>query len=244
MQKIIHREKERGGGEYGWLQTRYSFSFADWYEPTRLGFGRLRVINDDLIAPLGKFGMHPHRDFEIITIPLSGAVTHEDSLGNKGEVRTGEVQAMSAGTGVVHSEYNASKTEPLSLFQIWIEPNVQSAKPQYTQARFDPAVRKNSWQVLVSGDGVPGTLPVYQDARIARADMEVGTSLSYAIAHKGNGAYILVIEGEVEIEGEHLSKRDAMGISEADNFSISAITPASLLLIEVPVRLGKFNASK
>ncbi len=236
MKKVIHREQERGKGDHGWLQTRLSFSFADWYEPRRMGFGRLRVINDDLIAPLGKFEMHPHRDFEIITIPLSGTVTHEDSLGNKGAVHAGEVQAMSAGTGVVHSEYNASRTEPLSLFQIWIEPNVRGAKPRYAQARFDPAGRKNSWQILVSGDGVPGTLPLYQDARIARADIAAGASLRYVMAHRGNGAYVLVIEGEVEVEGEHLSRRDAIGISDADHFSISATSPSSLLLIEVPVR--------
>ncbi len=155
MKKIIHRERERGGANIGWLQSRFSFSFSNWHEPSRMGFGRLRVINDDVIAPLGKFGMHSHHDFEIITIPLVGTVTHEDSLGNIGEVHAGEAQAMSAGTGVVHSEYNASKTEPLSLFQIWIEPNVQGAKPRYTQARFDSVGRKNSWQILVSGDGIP-----------------------------------------------------------------------------------------
>lgn len=235
MKKIIHREKDRGKGDHGWLQSSFSFSFADWYEPTRMGFGRLRVINDDLIAPLGKFGMHPHGNFEIITIPLAGTVTHEDSMGNKGEVRAGEVQAMSAGTGVVHSEYNASKTEPLSIFQIWIEPKVEDAEPRYAQAHFDPAGRKNAWQVLVSGDGVAGSLPVYQDTRIALADIDAGTSLSYAMAHKENGAYILVIEGEVQVEGETLLRRDAIGISETDGLSISAVSPSSILLIEVPV---------
>lgn len=234
MQKIIHRAEERGKGNHGWLKTHFSFSFADWYEPTRMGFGALRVINDDHIAPLGKFDMHPHRNFEIITIPLSGAVTHEDNMGNKGTVHAGEVQAMSAGTGVVHSEYNASKTEPLSLFQIWIEPKIQNAPPRYAQARFDSALRKNAWQFLVSGDGTPETLPIYQNARIAWTDMDAKTSLMYTIAHKGNGAYLMVVEGEVEIDGEHLSRRDAIGISETARFSISATTPATVLLIEVP----------
>lgn len=234
MQKIIHRAGERGKGNHGWLKTHFSFSFADWYEPTRMGFGALRVINDDLIAPLGKFGMHPHRNFEIITIPLSGAVTHEDNMGNKGTVHAGEVQAMSAGTGVVHSEYNASKTEPLSLFQIWIEPNIRNAEPRYAQTRFNLNHRKNTWQIFVSGDGTSGTLPIYQHARIAWADIDSKTSLVYTIAYKGNGAYLMVVEGEVEIDGEHLSKRDAIGISETTHFSISATTPATVLVIEVP----------
>lgn len=236
MQKIIHRAGERGEGNHGWLQTRFSFSFADWYEPTRMGFGALRVLNDDHIAPLGKFDMHPHRNFEIITIPLSGAVTHEDNMGNMGTVHAGEVQAMSAGTGVVHSEYNASKTEPLSLFQIWIEPNIRNAEPRYAQTRFDPTLRKNAWQFLVSGDGTPGTLPIYQHARIAWTDMDAKTSLVYTIAHEGNGAYVIVVEGEVKIDGEHLSKRDAIGLSETARFSISATTPATVLVIEVPVQ--------
>lgn len=236
MKKIVHREHERGQGDHGWLHSRFSFSFADWYEPALMGFGSLRVINDDLIAPLGKFEMHPHRDFEIITIPLIGAVTHEDSLGNKGEIHVGEVQVMSAGTGIVHSEYNASRTESLSLFQIWIEPNVLNAKPRYAQAYFDPLARKNLWQPIVSGDEVPGTLAIYQDARITRADIDPGLSLSYDVAYKGNGIYVLIIEGEVTIEGESLSSRDAIGISEANHILISAVTTASVLVIEVPLR--------
>ena len=200
-----------------------------------MGFGRLRVINDDTIAPLGKFGMHAHQDFEIITIPLRGVVTHEDSLGNRGEVRTGEVQAMSAGTGVTHSEENASTTETLDLFQIWIEPRTLGARPRYEQARFDEKGRKNAWQVLVSGDGTPGALPIYADARIARADLEIGKSLDYGIIHPGNGAYVLVVEGDVEIDGERLEKRDAVGISDAVSLCITAHKPSSLLLIEVPM---------
>ena len=200
-----------------------------------MGFGALRVINDDIIAPLGKFGMHPHQDFEIITIPISGAVTHEDSMGNKGEVGAEEVQAMSAGTGIVHSEYNASVTEPLELFQIWIAPNVHGAAPRYSQKKFDTTGRKNRWQTLVAEDAVPGTLPIYQRARILRADLDAGASLEYTIAHEGNGAYVLVIDGEADIAGEHLSHRDAIGIAHTDNLSISATVPTSVLLIEVPV---------
>lgn len=200
-----------------------------------MGFGALRVINDDVIAPLGKFGMHPHQDFEIITIPLEGAVTHEDNMGNKGEVRAGEVQTMSAGTGVVHSEYNASRAEPLTLFQIWIAPKVKGAKPRYAQKKFNTNNRKNAWQTLVAEDGVKGALPIYQDARILRADMEPGTTLSYTIAHPGNGAYMLVIDGEVDVLGEHLGRRDALGVSDVEQFTFSTVVPSSILLIEVPM---------
>jgi quercetin 2,3-dioxygenase len=235
MQKIIHRAFERGTSDHGWLQSRFSFSFADWYEPRRMGFGQLRVLNDDIIAPLGKFGMHPHQDFEIITIPLSGAVTHEDSMGNKGTVRDGEVQTMSAGTGVVHSEFNASATEPLTLFQIWILPMVKGAVPRYAQKKFKADARKNAWQLLVAEDGVKGTLPIYQNARISRALLEPGTTLSYTIAHPGNGAYVLVIDGEVDVVGEHLGRRDALGISDVDQFSLGTVVPSSVLLIEVPM---------
>src|SRR6185369_13889460 len=172
MQKVLHRAEARGISDHGWLRSRFSFSFADWYEPTRMGFGALRVINDDTIAPLGRFGMHPHADYEIITIPLQGSVTHEDSMGNRGEVGEGEVQAMSAGSGVVHSEYNASSTESLELFQIWIAPNVRDARPRYSQKRFDATGRKNKWQTLVAEDGVGDALAIYQNARIARADLD------------------------------------------------------------------------
>jgi quercetin 2,3-dioxygenase len=235
MQKVIHRAAERGGGDYGWLKTKYSFSFADWYEPRCMGYGKLRVINDDVIAPRGKFEMHSHKDFEIITIPLTGAVTHKDNLGNTGIIGAGEVQAMSAGTGVTHSEENASPTESLTLFQIWIEPKVHGALPRYAQKTFDIADMQNNWQLLVSGDGADGSLPIYQDARIVRADLDAGTMLSYNITHKANGVYVLVIKGEVEVEGERLQMRDAIGISGPETVTVTAAGVARLLLIEVPL---------
>lgn len=199
-----------------------------------MGFGKLRVINDDTIAPLGKFEMHSHKDFEIITIPLAGVVTHEDNLGNKGTVGAGEAQAMSAGTGVTHSECNASPTEPLELFQIWIEPRTYGAVPRYSQARFDEANRINKFQVLVSGDAEDGALAIYQNARILRADLGVAVPLRYEVMHKGNDVYILVIEGEVQIEGEQLQRRDAIGISEVEGIQIFGVSHSKILLIEVP----------
>lgn len=236
MYKVIHRALDRGVGEHGWLSTRFSFSFADWFSAERMGFGALRVLNDDTIMPLGKFGMHPHENFEIVTIPLSGAVTHEDSLGNVGIVHANEVQAISAGSGVLHSEYNASPTETLQLFQIWIEPKVRNVSPRYSDAAFPPEGRENAWQVLASGDGVVGSVPLYQDARIARARMTSGTELLYTRAYPENGMYAFVIEGAVTVLGTQLGARDALGVSGVPALTFQSSGAAELLLIEVPVR--------
>jgi quercetin 2,3-dioxygenase len=235
MQKVIHREEERGREDYGWLKTRYSFSFSNWFEPSRMGFGKLRVINDDIIAPLGMFDTHSHKDFEIITIPLVGAVTHEDNMGNKGMVTAGEVQAMSAGRGVMHSERNASATETLQLFQIWIEPKAQGAVPRYAQAEFEKVGRDTAWQLLVSSDGTEDSLPIYQDARILRADLGLGDTLPYSPFYKNNGLYVLVIEGKVEAMGDVLARRDAVGVAGVSTVEVTALSDSQILLIEVPM---------
>lgn len=233
MEKVLHRAEERGGGDYGWLKTRYSFSFAGWYSPHRMGFGRLRVLNDDVIAPLGKFDMHAHQDFEIITIPLRGGVTHTDSLGNTGEVRAGEVQVMSAGTGIVHSEYNASSTEPLELFQIWIEPRERGVvAPRYDQKAFSPA-EQDEWQCLVSDGSVPESLKIHQDARIMRASLAPHAALEYARAYATSGIYLMVIEGWAEVGGLTLAPRDAIGLAGAERVALSTKTGVQVLLIEV-----------
>ncbi|MFA7302778.1 MAG: pirin family protein [Candidatus Paceibacterota bacterium] len=235
MQKIVHRAADRGSSDHGWLQSKFSFSFADWYEPRRMGYGTLRVINDDTIAPRGKFDMHSHEDFEITTIPLAGAVTHQDSMGNKGVVSAGEVQTMSAGTGVTHSEENASPTDTLRLFQIWIEPREKGMVPRYAQRAFAPSARRDRWQLLVSADGSGGSLPIYQDARIARADIGLSDTLTYSKFYKHNGVYLLVIEGEVEVVGESLHRRDAIGVAGLDTVEVTALTDAQMLLFEVPL---------
>lgn len=235
MHTTIYRAAERGGGAYSWLKTRYSFSFAQWYDPRRMGFGALRVLNDDVIAPGGKFDQHGHQNFEIITIPLQGAVTHRDSLGNTGEVRAGEVQVMSAGTGIVHSEYNASASEPLELFQIWIEPRERGVTPRYEQKAFPPA-KPGEWQCLVSDGSVTETLMIHQDARIMQADLVPQVPLEYTCAYAGSGIYVMVIEGQVDIEDVALGPRDALGIVEAGKVTLSTKTHAQVLLIEVPLR--------
>lgn len=198
-----------------------------------MGFGALRVLNDDVIAPLGKFAMHGHQNFEIITIPLRGAVTHEDSLGSRGVVGAGEVQVMSAGTGIVHSEYNASATEPLELFQIWIEPSERGVAPRYAQQAFGPSA-SGAWQVLVSDGSVPGSLMIHQRARIARATIAAGKSLEYTLASEGNGVYLLVVSGRVRAAGATLDARDALGVSEVLSLELEAVDDAEVLAVEIP----------
>jgi redox-sensitive bicupin YhaK (pirin superfamily) len=235
MKTVIHRAGDRGRGDYGWLTTRYSFSFTDWYDPARTGFGRLLVINDDRISPDNGFGMHQHRDMEIITIVMKGTLTHKDSMGNVGTVGAGEVQVMSAGTGVAHSEYNASSTEALELFQIWILPKELGIAPRYAQAHIG-ATSNKQFTVLVGPEGTKEGLGINQDAFISKVVLEEGKDFSYSLHAEGNGSYVFVVSGSVEIEGEALFARDAAGISEADALKIVATAQTELLIIEVPMR--------
>lgn len=235
MEKVIHRASERGKGDYDWLTTRYSFSFADWYEPTRMGFGALRVINDDVIVPSSGFGIHSHKDMEIITIVTKGTVTHEDSIGNKGTVPAGDVQVMSAGTGVTHSEYNRSQDEPLALFQIWITPDTKNVAPRYAQKSFGIEKKGNGATLLVSPDGTDGSLSIHQDAYLSHVVLDSTHPFSYEIKKEGNGAYVFVLDGEVTIDGVPLSPRDALGITGTDTFALTTPARATALVIEVPL---------
>lgn len=235
MQKIIHRADERGVGEYDWLKTRYSFSFAQWYDPARMGFGALRVINDDWIAPAHGFGAHPHRDMEIITIVTAGTVTHEDSMGNAGTVPAGDVQAMSAGTGVVHAERNDSPDEPLTLFQIWIATGTPGAAPRYAQKPFGLMDMTPGLRLLVGPDGTPDALPIYQDAYVSMARIAADTPCTYTLHDEMHGIYVFVVDGSVQVADETLGARDALGISEVASVVLSATAPATALIIEVPL---------
>lgn len=237
MKKEVYRAETRGGTDHGWLKTKHSFSFADYYDPARMGFGALRVLNDDQIAPASGFGKHPHSNMEIITIPLEGAVTHEDSMGNLGIVKTGEVQIMSAGSGVVHSEENKDPEQWLRLFQIWIEtdPRYKDIEPRYKQKEFSAGERENNWQLLASPPG-QSELDIMQEAWICRTKLETrNLKLGYKPKDSAHGVYIMVIDGMIRIEDEKLVTRDAIALSRIKEIEITVERESDLLLIEVPL---------
>ncbi len=235
MKTIIQKAAERGSGDYGWLKPNYYFSFGNYHNPEKVHFGLLRVLNDDFIGGGGAFPTHPHDNMEIVTIPFTGALKHKDSTGGQGIIKAGDVQIMSAGTGVQHSEANESATEPVTLFQIWVFPKERNIKPRYDQRNFDIGERVNKWQVIVSPNDEDKALWINQDARFALTKLEAGNTLNYQNSFKGNGVYLVVINGAIELDGKKLAKRDAAGIYEADSFTIKAIEDAELLAIEVPM---------
>lgn len=237
MQTVLHKAGERGYAKHSWLETRHSFSFASYYDPRRMGFGALRVINDDTIAPGQGFGQHSHADMEIITIPLSGALVHEDSIGNTAVIETGEVQVMSAGTGVEHSEFNASKTEAVSLLQIWILTRASGVTPRYAQKHFDPASFKNKFSLVAGPEESKksGALFIHQDAFLSLGRFDADTNIEYTLRNTENGVYFFVIDGEAGIEGAILGKRDALGIWDTEKVFIQAKAGAFVLAIEVPM---------
>lgn len=237
MIRIVHKAEDRGVSEHGWLSSRFSFSFAEWYEPSRMGFGALRVINDDTIAPHSGFPPHPHRDMEIITIVTHGAVTHKDSMGNEGVISAGEVQVMSAGTGVMHAEINGDDEE-LRLFQIWIEPKLSSIVPRYDQQNFSLQKHPDGRTLLVSPEGEEegASLTINQDAYLSWLELPEEETHIYELHRPGFGLYALVVEGEVVIDGEPLSSRDAIGLAGMkEPTQIVAKTSTTVLLIEVPI---------
>lgn len=235
MRTVIHKAAERGAADHGWLNAKHSFSFAGYHNPDKVHFGALRVLNDDIIAGGGGFPTHPHDNMEIVTIPLTGALQHKDSTGGEGVIQAGDVQIMSAGTGVRHSEFNASATESVNLFQCWLFPKEVNIKPRYDQRTFALEDRVNKWQIVVSPLEDDKALWINQDARFLLTKIEAGKELPYSNAFTGNGVYIMVINGAVTIGGHELTKRDAIGVSEADSFTIVASTDAELLAIEVPM---------
>ena len=235
MKTKIQRANERGFADHGWLRANHSFSFANWYDPTKMHFGAMRVLNDDIIAGGKGFGAHPHDNMEIVTIPLSGAIAHKDSTGTEGIISKGDVQIMSAGTGITHSEYNASKSEPLNLFQVWVFPKLKNIKPRYEQKTFDENERINKWQIVASPDEKDGGVWINQDAVFSLSHAGKATTVTYKNKFKGNGVYVMVIDGEVEVNGQLLNKRDAIEITDTDEVSIDIKSDADLLAIEVPM---------
>ncbi len=234
----IHRAHERGSADYGWLKPNYYFSFAQYHDPKKIHFGLLRVLNDDFVAGGGGFPAHPHDNMEIVTIPLTGALQHKDNTGGTGIIQAGDIQIMSAGSGIVHSESNASATEPVTLFQVWIFPKQKNIAPRYDQRHFDTKDRLNQWQIVVSPREEDNALWINQDARFALVNLDAGQKIAYQNGFNGNGVYLVVIEGAIEIAGNQFAARDAAGISGTDMFHIQATENAQLLAIEVPMGLG------
>ena len=232
---ITHLSETRGLANHGWLKSRHTFSFAEYYNPERMNFGALRVINDDSVDAAMGFGTHPHRDMEIISIPLEGTLAHQDSEGNKGLIRKGEVQIMSAGTGIAHSEMNASQDEAVKFLQIWVMPKKLGVKPRYEQKAFKAEDRKNRITTVVSPDGRDGSVTINQDAFFSLTDIQNGKEVNYERKLAGNGVYVFVLSGEIEIEGETFKARDGVGITNFESITLSASKDSEVLLMEVPV---------
>ena len=238
MKTILHKSDTRGYANHGWLESYHSFSFASYHNPNRMNFGMLRVLNDDIVQPTKGFGTHPHQNMEIISIPLSGALSHKDSMGNKRAIEVGEVQVMSAGTGLTHSEFNDSQTAESNFLQLWIIPEEMNVEPFYDQKSFSVEGRNNQLQTLVAPkDKLEGeALPISQQAYIYRSDLEAQKSLNLNLKSNSNGVYIFVVDGEIEVADTSLSKRDAIGIYDTNSIEISAIADAQLIVIEVPMQ--------
>jgi redox-sensitive bicupin YhaK (pirin superfamily) len=234
FKSVLHKADSRGETRASWLIGKHSFSFNRYYDPDRMNFGLLRVLNDDWIAGGGAFPMHPHENMEIITIQLEGGLQHTDNNGGQGVIRENEVQVMSAGTGIRHSEANASQTEVCRLLQTWVFPNQMGLKPRYDQRRFDPVGRDNQWQVLASPEEGEA-LYIHQQAVYSRGDFDAGKTVKYPIRYTGNGVYAFVLEGQCTINGQPLERRDGFGVWETDAITVEATTDTELILIEVPM---------
>ena len=236
MKTIIHRAEDRGKANYGWLDTRYSFSFSTYYDPEKMGFGLLRVLNDDIVKEGTGFGTHPHDNMEIITLVLEGSLEHKDSMGSGEVIHKDEVQVMSAGSGVTHSEFNPSETEPVNLFQLWIFPKEENIKPRYDQKAFPESERENQLITVASGYKENGSLYIHQDAEIKLGYFKEKNNINYKTKDKNNGVYILVIDGHISMNGEDLYRRDAIGIYDTAQFSFSVDANTRFMLIEVPMQ--------
>ncbi len=238
MKTVIHRSNTRGQANHGWLKANHSFSFANYYNPDRMNFGVLRVLNDDQIAPGMGFGTHPHNNMEIITIPLSGQVEHKDSMGNSGIINPGEIQVMSAGTGIQHSEYNKNKDQDLKLLQIWVIPNKQQVTPRYDQLEINKANSVNGFKQILSPNESDDGVWIHQNAWFHLGELNANETFVYSVKDSKNGVYAFIIEGESEIQDQNLSARDGMGIWDTNEIKIKSKAKSKILLMEVPMQLN------
>ncbi len=232
---ILHTSDSKGEANHGWLHSRHTFSFANYYEPKRMNFGALRVLNDDIVAAGRGFGAHSHSNMEIISIPLSGALKHMDSTGRSEVIREEDIQVMSAGSGIQHSEMNANSDEEVRFLQIWIIPNKENVTPRYDQISLDPEDRKNKLQQILSPNSEDDGVWIYQNAWFHLGTLDTGISLEYTLKKPDNGVYAFVLEGSVTINGQVLQKRDGYGLWDVASFEIQANHKTELLLMEVPM---------
>lgn len=231
----LHKADTRGLANYGWLNSFHTFSFGNYHNPDRMNFGVLRVLNDDTVAGGEGFGKHPHDNMEIISIPLSGNLMHQDNMGTKAIIKAGDIQVMSAGTGVAHSEYNASETEEVKFLQIWLFPNKRNVQPRYQQISLNIEDRHNKLQQILSPNMDDDGVWIYQDAWFSMGNLDKGFKTFYDLNKKGNGIYVFVIKGDVTVDGQQLNTRDGLGFSDLERINIVADSEAEILLMEVPM---------
>lgn len=235
MKTVLHKADTRGYANHGWLLSRHTFSFANYFDPTRMQFGALRVLNDDQVAGGQGFGSHPHQNMEIISIPLEGDLEHKDNMGNTTVIKEGDVQMMSAGTGIIHSEYNKNKDQAVKFFQIWVFPNQENVKPRYDQISIADLKKKNEFYQILSPNPDDQGVWIHQDAWFHLGDFDAGKQDTYTIKKPGNGVYAFVIEGDVTINGQALNRRDGYGLTDLDQLTLTADSDARVLLMEVPM---------
>ncbi|MGZ5264206.1 MAG: pirin family protein [Kaistella sp.] len=237
MKTVYHKADSRGFADHGWLKSHHTFSFANYYNPERMNFGVLRVLNDDQVASGMGFGTHPHRDMEIISIPLEGDLEHKDSMGTSAVIRNGEIQVMSAGTGVQHSEYNKNKDELVKFLQIWVIPNKMNVTPRYDQISIKENEKLNDYQQILSPNPDDEGVWIHQNAWFNLAKFEKGNAKDYQLHLSGNGVYVFVLKGSAKIGDQILATRDGFGIWETENFALEALEDSEILLMEVPMQL-------
>ena len=235
MKTIYHASDSRGDANHGWLKSKHTFSFANYHNPERMGFGALRVINDDFVIGGQGFGKHSHRDMEIISIPLSGKLGHGDNIGNNGIIETGEIQVMSAGTGITHSEMNGDDKEEVKFLQIWVIPNKMNVEPRYQQVRMDDILKPNEFNQVLSPNADDAGVWIHQDAWFSMGDFDKGITQTYELKNPNNGVYIFVISGKAVVNGNTLDTRDGLGVWDTKNFTMDVIDDAKVLLMEVPM---------
>lgn len=235
MTVIHYPAADRGQADHGWLKSFHTFSFSSYYNPDRMHFGALRVVNDDTVTGGAGFGTHPHNDMEIISIPLEGTIVHRDSMGNERSLHAGDVQIMSAGTGITHSEFNGSATDTLRFLQIWVIPDARGVAPRYDEVTLTAEATANRLDAIIGPQGGGARLWMHQDAWLSMGTLDAGTTVPYGVHGTGRGVFVMVIDGEATVGGVRLQRRDAVGISEADAVDITADTAARILVIEVPL---------